>query len=353
MASAMTSATTGSVTVVVAAVVFLSQNSAMVASTSGGVTSSVPIATLSRTGMVSRTLGQVTASAPAVQMRVPMRAQTSGAVTLTSTPQTLIALRLDPVTATITGTNRKALMRRTSAAGLTVFDAARELYNLWDIEITDPRKIDFARARVLGYINQTVQMIHSRAHKLDYFNKKPYTAIVVGGTNSIALPDTIQVVHGECRLSTNNKPLSLLASLGQLEQYTAIVHGETAAPSTPRAYYIDSRHQSGSDNTLLTIYVAPTPVDNTTIKFEASAEPPRYDAVDILQATGLEIPHKFAESLFWPILRYYGVQDSNYTGSPAQRQDVTLKHASALVALGLFAPKPTKPKIEEQEAPEQ
>jgi len=350
MASAMTSATTGAVTVAVAAVVFLSQNSAMVASTSGGVTSSVPIATLSRTGMVSRTLGQVTTSAPGVQMRVPMRSQTSGSV-VASSPQALIALRLDPVTATITGTNRKALMRRTSAAGLTVFDAARELYNLWDIEITDPRKIEFARARVLNYINQTVQMIHSRAHKLDYFNKKPYTAVVVGGTNSIALPDTIQVVHGECRLSTNNKPLSLLASLGQLEQYTTIVHGETAAPSTPRAYYIDSRHQSGSDNTLLTIYVAPTPVDNTTIKFEASAEPPRYDAVDILQATGLEIPHKFAESLFWPILRYYGIQDSNYTGSPAQRQDVTLKHASALVALGLFAPKP-KPKLEEQEAAE-
>lgn len=351
MASAMTSATTGSVTVVVAAVVFLSQNSAMVASTSGGVTASTPSTTLSRTGMVSRTLGQVTASAPGVQMRVPMKAQTSGSIALTSTPTSLIALRLNPVTATISGTNRKALMRKSSAAGLTVFDAARELYNLWDIEITDPRKIEFARARVLNYINQTVQMIHSRAHKLDYFNKKTYTAVVVGGTNSIALPNAIQVVHGECRLSTNNKPLSLLATLGQLEQYTDIVHGETAAPSTPRAYYIDSRHQSGSDNTLLTIYVAPTPVDNTTIKFEASPEPPRYDAVDILQATGLEIPHKYAESLFWPILRYYGIQDSNYTGSQEQRNDVTVKHAAALRTLGLFAPKP-KPKVEEQEVPE-
>lgn len=350
MAEIMTSQTLGTLTATVGAVAFLSLGVAMRSTASGSTTATVGTVTLSRTGMVSKSLGKIIATAPTVQMRTPAKSSTTGSIQLQRTPQVQIAVYGYPVYGVITGTNRRTIMRRSASAGLTVFDAAKEIYNLWSIEITDPRKINFARGRVVNYINQTVQLIHSRAADIDFFNKKEISAIVVGGTNSVALPSSVQLIHGFCRLE-GGKPLALLASRSQVEQYTAMVYGDGPAPSTPRAYYIDATNTSSADNVAMTLYIAPTPVDNTTVKMDASLDPPRYDANDIIRATPLEIPNKFAETLFWPILRYCGVTDDNYTGKAEQRQDIATKYQTAMKLLGINQPKPRL--VKPEEAPEQ
>lgn len=342
MASDMTCASTAAVVATVAALAFAGTGVEMTSNAAGGMTASVGTLGLHLTGMGSSSIGGLTCEVGRPQVVVPMSSSAPGSMTMGSTLQTLIAQTLPNISAWITGNTSRAAMRRRSFAGLTVYDAAREVYNLWSIEITDPRSLTFARERVLQYINQTVQTIHSRAHLLDFFNLKEYTVTVVGATNSIALSDAIQVVRGPVKLSSDNSPLRQLASRGEIDDFTAYYYGETAAPSTPRAYYIDSRNQTTADNVLLTLYVAPTPADDTDIKFEAAVEPPRYDEGDIQAATALQIPNKFAESLFWPILRHFGAADVMYSGKADQRQDIESKYQAAMQALGLYNPPPAE-----------
>lgn len=287
----------------------------------------------------AQAVGSVNATVARPTLTLPMTAKAAGWVVLKEAPLRT-AVPLGRVQAFITGGIGRAAMRQADAAGLTVFDAAREVYNVWGIEITDPRTITFARARVLDHINAAVQVLHSRAHVLDYFNLSEFTVTVTGGTSSKALDDSIQVVRGPVKLASSKFPLNQIMSRTELDIFIPYWYGESEAPSVPVAYYLETRRQGKADNVALTLHVVPEPVDDTEVTFEAAIEPPRYDEHDIAAATGLQIPHKFAETLLWPILRHFAAGDSNYTGTAEQRQDIGAKHQAAMQQLGLYEPRP-------------
>lgn len=315
----------------------------------GSVNASVVTPSVKVMGLSTRARGDIFGVLSAVVRSVPLAGRASGTLNLGNASLGL-ASPLGQIAALITGGRSRAAMRSADAAGLTVFDAAREVYNVWGIEITDPRTITFARARVLDHINSAVQLLHSRAHVLDYFNLAEFTVTVTGGTSSKALDDSIQVIRGPVKLADDNAPLNQIMSRGELDSFVAYWYGESEAPSTPVAYFIETRRQAKSDNVALTLHVTPEPVDNTDVTFEAAIEPPRYDEHDIAAATGLQIPHKFAESLLWPILRHFAAGDPNYTGTAEQRQDIATKHQAAMQQLGLYEPRPKEQEPEKAKA---
>jgi hypothetical protein len=237
------------------------------------------------------------------------------------------------------GTTVKCVLRQNPPSALTVFDAAREVYNLWRIEITDPRQIEFARERVLAYINTAVQTMHARAHLLDYFTRAPLTVTITGGTSSVALPDSVQVVRGPVKLETNNLPLRQVMTRTDLDLFGAYFFGESPLPSAPRAFYLDAANQNSADNVKLTLHVTPPPVDNTNLILDVAHEPARYTAGDIYARKALQVPAKFAETIFWPLLRYAAAGD-NLFKTETLRPDIDAKYKAAAVTLGLVAPNP-------------
>lgn len=245
------------------------------------------------------------------------------------------------------GTTVKSRLRLNGPDGLTVFDAAREVYNLWKIEITDARDIEFARDRVLGYINNAVQTMHARAHKLDYFTRAPLTVTVLSGASSVALPETVQAVRGPVKIESSKLPLRSLQTRTELDLFAAYYFGDSPLPSEPRAYYLDSAHVSGPDNVAMTLFVCPPPGADTDIVLDVSHEPPRYDVGHIFNETPLQVPARFAETVFWPLLRYAAAGDTLFQ-SETLRPDIDSKFQRAQEILGLLNPpppeaKPTKP----------
>lgn len=237
------------------------------------------------------------------------------------------------------GTTVKSVLRLNPPSALTVFDAARECYNLWRIEITDPRQIEFARERVLAYINTAVQTMHARSHLLDYFTRAPLTVTITGGTGSVELPASVQVVRGPVKLDTNNMPLRQVMTRTELDLFGSYFFGESPLPSTPRAFYLDSANQSNADNVKLTLHVTPPPVDDTDLVLDVAYQPARYTVGDIYAKTPLQVPAKFAETIFWPLLRHAAAGDTLFK-SETLRPDIDAKYKAAAVTLGLVAPNP-------------
>lgn len=293
---------------------------------------------VNRTGMKSRSIGEanLTESGGRLQRSIG-RTNSIGIASMDAikATRTVNAPRLEFRGAGKTTSH----MRRVSGSSLTVADAAREVLAVWGFEV-EPHKLEFARLRVVAIINAAMQEMHSRAHVLDFFSLATFTVTVAGASNSIALSDSIQVIRGPVKLAADNIPLRLLASRGEFDNFVAFYYGDGDVPDKPRAYFIEGLHQNQADASALTLFVTPTPTDAIDVTFQAAIEPARYDENDILGATGLQMPNKFAESLFWPLLRYLALSDSNFRGDEAKRQDITTKYQSAMSALGLHTPTP-------------
>lgn len=255
----------------------------------------------------------------------------------------LQSVPLPAIQATITAKITRANLSRSNGSGLTVFDAAREVYQLWKIEITDPRQITFARERVLAYINTAVQTMHARAHLLDYFTREPITVTVPGAASSVDLPDAVQVVRGPVKLSADSVPLRMLGTQTEIDNFVAYYYGDNPAPSEPRAYYVDSSRQGKPDSVKLVLHVSPPPTDDTALILHVSLEPPRYDVADIFASTPLQVPAQFAETIFWPLLKYAAAGDTMFKAEEL-RADITKKYEAAAFTLGLLNPPPPEGK---------
>jgi hypothetical protein len=261
-----------------------------------------------------------------------------GVATLSTTFNPKVAINFTAgglVTGTVTG------------QGLLVSDAVKSVTALWSVGCCDTTIDACLLTDIIGRINAALQMIYSQAFKLDYFNRTTLTVTIAANTLSIVLAQNVQTLHGPVRNQTGNVPLMELASTAELEGFVNYYYGGSP-PSTPRAYYLDSKYQSGSDNVALKLIVTPVPTADTPLLVDVALEPPRYTTLDASNGTPLEIPHRYAELLLLPIIRKWATGHRMFTRREMQPQ-IDEQYNIAQAALGLVQPE--SPTVRKEETP--
>ena len=247
--------------------------------------------------------------------------------------------------ATGTGTG---ILRGTEKA-MSLWEVGREVYSLWGYEIADLRLITYGRESIVNWCNAAMQLIYSNAHRLDYFNRE-VLELTVTTSGTVALPANVQLVQGPARIGT--AVLSTLASRAEYDHFAALYVGDSSLAS-PIAFYVEPLRGTGSDSVGLTLNLAPLPAGTVTVRLDVTLEPPRYDVVDLMQATILQLPHKWAETIFLPIVRKWACADSRMgnTRRQAVMPQIDEQFAAAKQMLGLAdiePPAQSKTKPEKQ-----
>jgi hypothetical protein len=229
-------------------------------------------------------------------------------------------------TATSTMTGRISLAHK----GLLLPDVARAVYALWGYDgIQNLRTITIGRERIAEWCNAAMQLIYSQADRLEYFNRDRVT-VTVGTGGSVALPVTVQRIHGEARIG--GRSLRPLASKGQITDFTNLYGG-----SSPIGFLVESIRDTGADSLGMTLYVAPAPSEDTEVTLDVTYEPPRFESADLLSGQVIPLPHKWAETIFMPLVRKWAAGDGRMPASmrAAQIAEIDAQYAAARQMLGL------------------
>lgn len=225
---------------------------------------------------------------------------------------------------------------------ITLSQIVNEVLNLWGIEGTCNAP-DFAIDRAIGDINSAMQTVWNQADKQDYWSSETLTLTFADTEDSQALPDDVQNVVGPCRRSDNERPLAIIGTIGELGTFSDLyLDGETT--DEPIAYHIERGNQTGEDPVAMTLRITPA-VAGASIDFllDVVREAPRYMVGDINLDPAIPIPHRYAESLLLPIVRYNASSFwlfNNNESKPTIDRDYNM----AMSAIGLADPSPAKEK---------
>lgn len=221
------------------------------------------------------------------------------------------------------------------------------LRRVWvDDPATAPSRI---LADIATAVNAALQILHL-APSGKFFCSVDRTVTVTGGTNSVAVPTTVQVVIG-CR-DADNEPLAPVFSLDDIRYYRRRYEGATQeSTGTPAAFFIETRRNEGDDTAAATLFVAPTPSGSTTLTLETRGEAPGYTAADLDDdANVIGIAHQYVESLFLPVAVYEATRFEWYEGGTALRESLREAASAAMRSQGLASPWPDTEKAKEAAA---
>jgi hypothetical protein len=183
-----------------------------------------------------------------------------------------------------------------------------------------------AKDRALNDINSTIQQLADAGE--DFFTREELDVALLSETESYVLPKNIQTVLKPAKLD-DGTILRELTSRGQLLQFGQLFMDELTnepAGGRPVAYFVESMRDvsdTTGDNVAITVHVVPKPLltsfaaGTSTLVLNVIKEPALFTAGQLTTGTALlEIPHKFIESVFLPLLRYnlsgsYLFQDKN------------------------------------------
>lgn len=219
---------------------------------------------------------------------------------------------------------------RSETKAMTLYDIGRAVYALWGYDgIKDLRTIEIGRDRLVQWCNAAMQLIYSQAARLEFFNRERLE-VTVPSSGSVALPSSVQKIMGSARIS--DRYLRPLESKAQVTNFAALYGG-----TVPIAFLVESLRDAAADSLAMTLYLAPPPSGDTVVSLDVTKEPPRYDAVDILNGTVLQIPHKWAETIFKPLVMKWAAGDGRMPKSAraAQIQEIDAQYATAREMLGL------------------
>lgn len=236
--------------------------------------------------------------------------------------------------------------------GLTLADAAKAVLVVLHGCACRLEDVDGClQDEILGAINAAHQQIYSRAQQLDYFNLATLTLTVLGGEESVDLPQNVQNMRGPVRLADTKQKLAPIMTRHAFENFCSL-YGVSTELGTPIAYHLDPNGQQASDSVLMTLYVAPIPTDDTDLLVDVSLEPTRYRWSDITRGTPLSLPNKYGELLLLPIVRKWATGHPHFTRREMQPQ-IDEQYAAAMTSLGLLEPQSAeaKPKAATAEAP--
>lgn len=235
---------------------------------------------------------------------------------------------------------------------ISLMDVGREIYSLWGYTIKDLKLIEVGRESIVNCCNAAMQLIYSHADRLDYFNREQ-TTISVTTSGAAALPANVQRIQGPARIGS--APLRTLASRAEYDHFAALYVGDSSL-AAPIAFYVEPTRASSGDSVGLTLNLAPVPTGTVSVVLDVTLEPPRYDIVDLMQATVLQLPHKWAETIFMPLVRKWACSDSmmGATRRTAVMAQIDEQYAAAKQMLGLAdiePPAQSKAKPEKGGAP--
>lgn len=220
--------------------------------------------------------------------------------------------------------------------GMTLSDVARNVYGLWGFEISNLREISIGRDRIVQFCNAAMQLVFGNAHALDYFNRETIQVSVSDGSGA-ALPDSVQAIHGDAKI--DGRGLRRLTSKAQVDEW-AEIYGTS---SSPIAYFVETVRMSGADSIGMVIFLAPAPGNVVTpVDLDVVKEPPRWTAADLLAGLAVPIPHKWAETVFLPLVRYWASVDGLMppTRRQEQAQQLAAQYNAARGMLGLARVEP-------------
>lgn len=224
--------------------------------------------------------------------------------------------------------------------GRTLCDLVKESLSLWGF-LCPSNAPQYALDRAITDINTALQMVWNNADGKDYWSQEEITIPLANGEDSYTLSDSVQNVVGPCRRTDNKRPLTPVATIGELETFVDLyLNGEVT--DEPIAYHVERMKQSAVDPAKCVFRVAP-PVFGDTLNFtlEIIKECPRYTVGDLASCPLVPIPHQYAETLLIPIIRYHA---SSYFlfSSNDQKETIDREYVQARASLGLADPNPVK-----------
>jgi hypothetical protein len=227
-----------------------------------------------------------------------------------------------------------------------------QVYNLWGMEVTSGRNIEFARGRVLEIINGALQIIYSKAEKLDYFNRETITLTFGTGVTTQKLPVGVQNILGPVKLGNPSNPTNIaLRNAGTVSEFENWLDLYFAAAAGPRVAFIDRRSSgTGFDSQACVLRIGPAPTDETDVSLDYAAEAPYYRETDYAGNARLKVPHSYVESLLLPIVKYNASLDSLFRREE-MREALTADYRRALAQLGMVDPDPVPQRNAKPSAP--
>ncbi len=288
-----------------------------------------------RTGIVvqaTTSIGILSATARASYAPIIRALSTVGTFTISGTPTVDVAAAI-PLPVTFTGSGKCLL--RLEGQKMSLDRVVAQIYNLFGIEITTGLDIEFARERVLEIINSALQIMYSRAEKLDFFNRSTLTLTYATGETSKTLPVSIQMLLGPVK--TDDGDLEMASTISQFEQYLDIYFsGETI--TSPRVAFLDRRASSASfDSQECILRIAPAPADDTDVTLDFAQEAPYFGVQEYLTNARLRIPHSYVESVFLPLCKYFATMDPLFK-KEALRKAINDDYQRAMIQLGEVNP---------------
>lgn len=235
-----------------------------------------------------------------------------------------------------------------SVVGLTVWDAALDVYGLFRIEVKSPTSLDLARTRILAGINSVMQTIWSRADKLNYFNQETVTVTVAADSSEIELPNDVQSVIGPV-VVTDGKQLAAIPSHEAMLSYVDYWYGGVAPAVQPPAYWISCEQAlTQGDRTSIKIILPWNAAADYSLDVLVVKSVPRFTEADLINASPIRLPAKYVEALFLPLLRDWAASDYLFKSETA-RPGIAAAAAAAKEMLGLIEPSgPVVKKIKEK-----
>lgn len=306
---------------------------AITASTLGRLTAAVAL-TVPVWTIQGRPQAYLTAAAPQLQNTPALSGKSQAA--LTTTPAAMAAdIHLGSVRSYLMVSSRARITN--STIGLTVWDAALDVYGLFKIEVKSPLALDLARNRILGAINAIMQQIWSRADQLNYFNQEQVTVTVTNGNRTVVLDSEIQQVIGPVS-KTGGNDLRPIPSHEALRSYVDYWYGGAPPAVQPTAYFLDcDQDVSLGGRTKITLTLPWATTADYNLEMLVVKAVPRYTESDISAATPIRLPAKYVELLFLPLLREWASTDHLFK-SEAARPAIAAAAQQARAVLGLIEP---------------
>jgi hypothetical protein len=185
---------------------------------------------------------------------------------------------------------------------------ALQVFGLKDVASAPQAALD----RALIDINATLQQLEDAGE--DFFTREELQVTLSTDTETYTLPKNIQTVLEPAKLDDGTL-LRELTSRGQLNQFGQVFLGQTSNVVTsakPSAYFVESLRDAADttgDNVAIVVHVLPKPsiavATANKLVLNVIKEPAQFVAADLTTGTAiLELPHKYVESIFLPMMRH-------------------------------------------------
>lgn len=285
-------------------------------------------------------LAAVTAFAATASLTVSSSVAIAAAASTSFLAASSFTVSRDHAIAAAPSTEFKASATLTGASdtvGISLCAIVNEVVNLWGIE-NKCSAPDFAIDRAINDVNAALQTVWNQSDDRNYWSNETLEITLGIDEASQDLADDIQNVTGPCKLADTKKPLTPAGTLSDLENFSAMfMDGQTA--DAPIAYHIERAKQSGNDPVKCTLHVTPAPTVETDLLLEVVKEAPRYSKADLDTCPIIPIPHRYAESLLLPVVRYRASSFWLFN-TPDAKEAIDREYLQAMAAIGMADPLP-------------